>query len=181
MESSSESPQPNVAERNTTLSSSTIDSASSNPPSSANLDNLLDKYITVWIWSVLFGASTGLVISLITYRTDARWGPLNAILLLFLIISIVAAVISWRALMRYMSVYLIPKFLLHQFSTRKEKKSDDKAQPYESKRLTTTDENEAERKAAESLRRAFEYLVIAAGARVIITLLEMAYSSLIRF
>jgi hypothetical protein len=123
MESSSESPQPDVAERNTTLSSSTIDSARSNSPSSANLDNLLDKYITVWIWSVLFRASTGLVISLITYRTDARWGPLNAILLLFLIISIVAAVISWRALMRYMSVYLIPKFLLHQFSTRKEKRA----------------------------------------------------------
>jgi hypothetical protein len=179
MESSSESPQPDVAE-STTLSSPTIDSASSNSPSSVNLDNLLDKYITVWIWSVLFGASSGLVISLITYRTDARWGPLNAILLLFLIISIVAAVISWRALMRYMSVYLIPKFLLHQFSTRTEKKSDDKAQQDESKPLST-DELEAERKAADSLRRAFEYLVIAAGARVVITLLEMAYSSLIRF
>lgn len=122
-------------------------------------NQLLDKYISVWLWSALFGASTGLVVTLITYRTDARWGLLNALLLFILLISVVAAVVSWRALLRYMTVYLIPKFLLHKFETEPEK------------------EKEAEKNAAKELRRAFEYLVIAAATRVVVTLLEMAYAS----
>jgi hypothetical protein len=123
------------------------------------IDQLLSKYITVWIWSVLFGASTGLVVSLITYRTDARWGPLNAVLLFFLAISVAAAVVSWRALLKYLSVYLIPKFLTVQT-------------------FPNEDEKKMHIEAAYALRRAFQYLIIASVARVVITLLEMAYASL---
>jgi len=155
----------------------------STTPSREHFDDLLDRYITVWIWSVLFGASTGLVISLITYRTDVRWGLLNGLLLFFLFISISAAVISWRALMQYMSVYLIPKFLLHKFSTEEKKDESTQAGASDAKavdpiKLSINEEKEAEIKAAAALRRAFEYLVIAAGARVVITLLEMGYASL---
>jgi ABC-type sugar transport system permease subunit len=133
----------------------------SESPDQKHHNRLLDKYISVWLWSVLFGASTGLVLSLITYRTDARWGLLNAILLFVLLISVLAAVVSWRALLRYMSTYLIPKFLLHSFGAKKEK--------------------DIEEIAAKELRRAFEYLVIAASFRVVLTLLEMAYASFANF
>jgi len=85
--------------------------------------------------------------------------------------------------MQYMSVYLIPKFLLHKFSTEQKKAEINKAGgsdagAVDAKKLGINEEKEAETKAADALRRAFEYLVIAAGARVVITLLEMAYASL---
>jgi len=169
-------------------------------------DRLLDRYITVWIWSVLFGASTGLVIDLITYRTDTRWGPLNALLVLVLLVSIVTAVISWRALMKCMTDYLIPKFILHKFNPSSKPKDQDKQstekiltesqKPVEkiesAKSIETTSttetqkslevlESEAEVRAAIALRRAFEYLLISASARVIITVLEMIYASLQKF
>jgi hypothetical protein len=121
-------------------------------------------------------------------------------------VSIVTAVISWRALMKCMTDYLIPKFILHKFNPPSKPKDQDKQstekiltesqKPVEkiesAKSIETTSttetqkslevlESEAEVRAAIALRRAFEYLLISASARVIITVLEMIYASLQKF
>jgi len=38
-------------------------------------DRLLDRYVAVWLWSVLFGTTVGLAYSYMNYRGD-RWGIL---------------------------------------------------------------------------------------------------------
>lgn len=144
-------------------------------PSEGLFERLLDRYITVWMWSVLFGASTGLVFNLISYRTDSRWGLLNALLMFILLVSILAALTTWRALLRCMSVYLIPKFLLHKFNENVTSTSDKESVPHQS---LAAKESEAESKAADALRRAFEYLVIGAIARILMTIVELIYASL---
>lgn len=172
MDSSLDAPQPvEVSSPSTATPSKAI-------PSEGLFERLLDRYITVWMWSVLFGASTGLVFNLISYRTDSRWGPLNVLLMFVLLVSLVAALTTWRALLRCMSVYLIPKFLLHKFNENVTSTSDKDSI---ARQELAARESEAESKAADALRRAFEYLVIGAVARIVMTILEMIYASLKTF
>lgn len=172
MDSSLDAPQPlKVSDPSTTQPSKTT-------PSEELFERLLDRYITVWMWSVLFGASTGLVFTLISYRTDSRWGLWNALLMFILLVSLVAALTTWRALLRCMSVYLIPKFLLHKFNENVTSPSEKDSVPHQS---LAAKESEAESQAAYALRRAFEYLVIGAVARILMTVLEMIYASLRTF
>jgi hypothetical protein len=147
-------------------------------PSEGLFERLLDRYITVWMWSVLFGASTGLIFNLISYRTDSRWGLFNGLLLFVLLISLVAALKTWRMLLRCMSVYLIPKFILHKFNENPSSTSDKNVSPQQS---LGSAEREAESKAADALRQAFESLVIGAVARIVVTVIEMIFASLSRF
>lgn len=72
-----------------------------------DLEKLLSKYIAVWIWSILFGASSGLIYSLIEYRPE-KWGQLAVTLLLFSAIGIVFAFLSLILLIRYLIKILLP-------------------------------------------------------------------------
>lgn len=113
-----------------------IDSSKENPPSNstvepkqdeveqtksdANLvrqssiyDVLLSKYIAVWLWSIIFGAVSGVFYSFISYR---GYGENFRLLYLFssvtTTIGIAAAVVSFFSLYKALVNYLIPKFFL---------------------------------------------------------------------
>lgn len=119
-------------------------------------DNLFSKYILVWIWSILFGASTGLTYSLIEYRPE-RWGQLALPLLALAILGIVSAFAALIVLISYLLKFLIPVLLL------KQEWGEDNLKP-----------------AAQYLRRACWYLVVAALARAGMALCEIAFSYLLR-
>jgi len=40
-------------------------------------DRLLRKYIHVWLWSILFGAASGLAYTFIGVRVSRPWGALG--------------------------------------------------------------------------------------------------------
>jgi hypothetical protein len=72
-------------------------------------DRLLIKYIAVWLWSILFGTSTGVLYSFLGFRYD-RWGGLGLVLLIPSLLSLVAALLSWFSLYNALRKYLLPKF-----------------------------------------------------------------------
>ena len=124
------------------------------------IDTLLSKYLLVWIWSVLFGASTTLFYSFIASRTSESWGPLDLLLLILVAIGLLATVTSNLALFRFLTIYLIPKFLLPS---------------------RINDEDYINRKSAALLRSAFLYMILGAVVRVCMVIAELIFSSLRRF
>jgi hypothetical protein len=122
-----------------------------------NLDRLLSKYILVWLWSILFGASSGLTYTLIEYRPE-RWGQLALPLLLLSFLGILSAFASLISLIHYLLRYLIPS-LFH-------------ADP--------VPEELALKAAGVYLKRASWFLVFAALARAGMALCEIAFSFLLR-
>jgi hypothetical protein len=121
------------------------------------IDNLLSKYLLVWIWSVLFGASSGLFYSFVGFGSSRPWGPLNLLLAILAAISLLSLVISNLALFRFLTLYLIPKFLVTSIKE---------------------DEDRVNHKSAILLRSAFAYMIFGAVARVLMTLAELIFSSL---
>jgi glucan phosphoethanolaminetransferase (alkaline phosphatase superfamily) len=72
-----------------------------------NLDALLRKYLSVWLWSILFGGATTLTFSLVNIRDYEKWGMLTSVTSMLLAISIVFLVIAWMALFQFLKTYLI--------------------------------------------------------------------------
>ena len=122
-----------------------------------DLDRFLSKYILVWLWSILFGASSGLMYSLIEYRPE-RWGQLALPLLVLSILGILCAFAALIVLIRYLLKFLIPSLFFRQ------------------------DPNiaEAGKFAANYLTRACWYLVFAALARAGMAICEITFSYLLR-
>ncbi|TOR07959.1 hypothetical protein CGG82_23515, partial [Vibrio parahaemolyticus] len=54
----------------------------------AKLDILLRKYLSVWLWSILFGGATTLTFSLSSIRDYEKWGILTSVTSLLFVISI---------------------------------------------------------------------------------------------
>lgn len=118
-----------------------------------DFDKMFSKYVLVWIWSILFGTSTGLTYSLIEYRPE-RWGQLALPLLVLSVIGIVSVFAALMALINFLLNYLIPLlFLKHDAPDKLEMKP-----------------------AAIALRRACLLLVFAALARAGMALTEIAFS-----
>ena len=84
------------------------------------LDHLLSKYISVWLWSILFGGTTGLTYTLINYESQEKWGVLAIALTFFTIVGISFLLISWHYLYLYLSKVIIPQFISHNFKDNKE-------------------------------------------------------------
>lgn len=123
----------------------------------ADLDKLLSKYIVVWLWSILFGASTGLTYSLIEYRPE-KWGQLALFLLVLSVLGTASALCSLIVLIKYLLRYLIPVLLNGQ-----------------------ADGGEYTSTTLISLRRACSFLIFAAIARALMALSEIVFSYLLRF
>src|SRR5829696_4475003 len=76
----------------------------------SRIDRLLAKYVTVWLWSILFGTSIGLGYAFIEYRPREKWGVLGFLLLLLLLLGSFATLIALFRLFTYLSKFLIPTF-----------------------------------------------------------------------
>lgn len=109
---------------------------------------LLNKYISVWLWSILFGTTTGVLFSFLSFRYD-RWGELGVVLAIPAFGSLVLAIGAWLQLYRALTIFLIPRYVL-------------------SKPADGADEL-----FAYSLRRAFLFFVGAAVLRATASVLEI--------
>lgn len=125
----------------------------SKPQPNAQLDQLLNKYVAVWLWSILFGTTTGVLYSFLSFRYD-RWGGLGLIIVIPAIASLMYAILSWIALYRALSRYLIPRYIL------------------DNQDIVTSDE--AKREFAYMIKRSFLFFVFAAAFRAVASLVELA-------
>jgi hypothetical protein len=121
---------------------------------------LLTKYISVWIWSILFGAMTGLTYTFLSSRIG-NWGSLALLPGIPMVIGIIAIIQAWISIYRYLIHYLIPTFI-HQSRSKLDNafSLQDKAQP------------------ASWLRQAFLLMIIAVSMRLIMELIFIIFGSL---
>jgi len=71
-----------------------------------NFDKLLSKYISVWIWSILFGAATALTYTIIASRPFDRWGPLTIVFIYIYVLFIICLMVVWLNLYKYLIKYI---------------------------------------------------------------------------
>ncbi|HEX8149817.1 MAG TPA: hypothetical protein VF591_21735 [Pyrinomonadaceae bacterium] len=141
------------------------------------IDGLLAKYVSVWLWSILFGTSITLSFSFIGYRSQDKWGSLGLLLALLLVIGFSGAITSLVYLFYYLKDYLIPTF----FPT--ETRSVTSSQSSGGGDINVTVESPRARdkkpsRAPEYLRTSVKAMVLAVIMRASIVLIELVYSSL---
>jgi hypothetical protein len=119
---------------------------------SSSLDQLLNKYVSIWIWTLLFGTLAGNIYSLFTYsyNPDRRWGELSILFIILMVLGLYAGLMAGYYLYRGLDRYIIPKFLLNKDQT----------------------EN-AILAFAITLRGAFMFLLISATMRLLMSLMEL--------
>jgi hypothetical protein len=78
----------------------------------ATLDHLLSKYVSVWLWSIVFGSISALAFSLTSYHGSSSFYALAA--LVPLAIGMLAVSFAFLNLYRGLVRYLLPRFLLNQ-------------------------------------------------------------------
>jgi hypothetical protein len=75
-----------------------------------NFDKLLNKYISVWLWSILFGAASGLTYSIFSTRPFEKWGMLSTLFTAIYAYLICAIILTWFYLYRFLKGFIIPRF-----------------------------------------------------------------------
>lgn len=116
-----------------------------------NLDKLLSKYISIWIWSILFGTASALTYSIFSTRPFEKWGTLSILFVVIYAYLIVSLIMTWLNLYKYLVRYIVPKFFPLQESEQDEFKLN---------------------RMAFFLKQSFTYLFIAAFLRILMPLIE---------
>lgn len=94
------------------------ESDQSNTPTSesghlpSELEQLLKKYIAVWLWSILFGGTTGLSYTMLSLYSGERWGPLGVVLGASMALAMLFLTMAWFYLYVYLRDFLIPDALI---------------------------------------------------------------------
>jgi hypothetical protein len=78
------------------------------------LRGLLSKYVSVWLWSIVFGSASGIAFSVATYRGYEKATFFAMFSLLPLLAGMVAAALSFLHLFSCLSLYLLPVFMRNE-------------------------------------------------------------------
>ena len=145
---------------------------SSQPPDRSGFRPLLDKYVAVWIWSIAFGTSVGVLYSLARVSSGGRWGLAALVPTLIAAIGALFVLSALRHLINYLRYYLLPEFFgLEHSPLFITPDGDEEAEDSE-------EEGERAQRAAISLLVAFERLLLALGCRIVAGLIESGLRSL---
>jgi hypothetical protein len=74
-------------------------------------DRLLRKYVAVWLWSILFGTTTGVIFFFMNYRPSGDWREISLIYAYLVAIGGLTAILGWFVLLRYLTDWLLPDIL----------------------------------------------------------------------
>jgi hypothetical protein len=141
--------------------------ADSNPTASivsTDIEHLLSKYVHVWLWSILFGATTALTYSFMGLGMLRTLSGLNAVFVALALFGVLAALGAWLSLYDYLDGFLIPAFLPAATSSdATTAPSDGGAREVSYANLT----------ARRKLRWIFGFLMMGSVARLVITMSEL--------
>jgi len=74
-------------------------------------DRILSKYISIWIWSILFGGTATITLTLLNTVPRGRdWSSLSYIFIAILSYGLIFMLMSWFSLYKYLISYILPKF-----------------------------------------------------------------------
>jgi hypothetical protein len=129
------------------------------PVESAQWDRLLSKYVRVWLWSILFGATTGLSYSFVAIGVARSNGmPVGMAPLALVAIGAVSTIAAWWLLFVHLRDSIIPEFFAadgaHAAPDSAEVEHEDVAPPT----------------ARSSMRQAYVAVMIGAVARLLVAL-----------
>lgn len=127
-------------------------------------ETLLKRYVRVWIWSILFGTTTGLSYAYVTLRTDRPWGTLIMFPLSILVLGLLATFSAWWNLYVHLILAIIPEFF-----------------PSATSDHTNTHDERRQRRSAYSIRQAFLFTMLAVVLRLFYAITELVLTSLGRF
>jgi len=130
-------------------------------------DNLLAKYVRVWIWSILFGATSGLSYAYFGVRLDRPWGPLAALPLALFVVGVLSALGSWWSLLVHLRYSILPTFFDYSRHTRYI--DDPKYSDWIRKRSVS------------SIIKAYQFLLIAGMARLALAMSDLIFEVLRSF
>jgi len=117
-------------------------------------DRLLNKYLAVWLWSILFSANSVVVFSLTGLGSASGWKQFAFVLLLPALGAALFAIFGFLSLYRALTHYLLPRFFDHADGRAPDQKLF-----------------------AYLIQRAFAYLMAAAVFRLITALTDLALSA----
>lgn len=80
----------------------------------SEIDKILSKYISVWLWSILFGSVTAVGYSFLGYDLRENWGELSVLLFAIIMLGMSCIFISIFSLYLYLIKYIIPRFLFSE-------------------------------------------------------------------
>lgn len=118
------------------------------------IDRLLSKYISVWVWSILFGTTIGLIYTFLNYRPSDRWGTLTLLLIILVVIGSVSAGMALICQLPYLTRIMIPTFFLGIVNSEEE---------------TTLQ--------VRKLRKSVSFIILALILRLTMVLVELGFSS----
>lgn len=127
-------------------------------------DTLLSKYVRVWIWSVLFGATTGLSYAYVGIRFDRSWGPLAVLPLALITLGAIATLGAWWNLLTHLRYSILPTFF--DYSPNAKYDGDPKYQDF------------IRRRAAVSITKAYKNLLVAGIARLMLVMADLMFEAL---
>ncbi|GAB4383847.1 MAG: hypothetical protein Kow00121_46470 [Elainellaceae cyanobacterium] len=122
-------------------------------------DLLFAKYARIWIWSILFGAVTGVSFSYLGIRIDRVWGPLAILPLVLLVIGAVATLSAWLSLLFYLRISVLP--LLFNVSAQH-----------------GLEDSKGARRSVSAVTQAYKSLLIAGFTRLLISVSELLFQLL---
>lgn len=74
-------------------------------------DRILSKYISIWIWSILFGGTATITLTLLnTVPRGGDWSSLSYVFIAILSYGLIFMLMSWLSLYKYLISYILPKF-----------------------------------------------------------------------
>ncbi len=80
-------------------------------PDKNHFDTILSKYVSVWIWSILFGGTATITLTLFNLAPRGRdWNNLSIVFIIILLYGLAFVFMSWYSLYKYLIFYIIPKF-----------------------------------------------------------------------
>lgn len=76
-----------------------------------DFDRILSKYISIWIWSILFGGTATITLTLLNTVPRGRdWSSLSYLFIAILLYGLFFLLMSWLSLYKYLISYILPKF-----------------------------------------------------------------------
>jgi hypothetical protein len=69
---------------------------------------LVNRYISVWVWSILFGVAVSVSFSITNVRNAGRYGDLTLIIMALYLLAALFTFRAWSVLLRYLNQFIIP-------------------------------------------------------------------------
>lgn len=129
------------------------------------IDHVLSRYVSVWLWSLLFGADTTLVFSIGGFfRSGGAWRQLTVLIGLSLFIAAILALACMYSLFLFFSKLLIPEFFNRSWVKR-----DSKDDSYAFQEIN---------READRLKHAFSFLLYGFAFVLFAAVLQFVFASI---